>query len=73
MNRRAHGIGRMVTCVGLLSTGGYLGWRFATLPSHAPTWLVVLALVVEIVGFIGSSLLAWARAVLSSVKTSLRS
>ena len=60
MNRRAHGIGRMVTCVGLLSTGGYLGWRFATLPSHAPTWLVVLALVVEIVGFIGSSLLAWA-------------
>jgi hypothetical protein len=50
----------MVTCVGLLSTGGYLGWRFATLPSHAPTWLVVLALVVEIIGFIGSSLLAWA-------------
>jgi hypothetical protein len=60
MNRQAHGIGRMVTCVGLLSTGGYLGWRFATLPSHAPTWLVVLALVVEIIGFIGSSLLAWA-------------
>ncbi|MGZ4738229.1 MAG: hypothetical protein ACXVLM_03210 [Ilumatobacteraceae bacterium] len=60
MNRRAHGIGRLVTCVGLLSTGGYLGWRIATVPAHTPTWLVVLALAVEIVGFIGSGLLAWA-------------
>jgi hypothetical protein len=60
MNRRAHGIGRTVTCVGLLSTGGYLGWRIATLPNHTPTWLVVVALAVEIVGFVGSGLLAWA-------------
>ena len=60
MNRRAHGIGRIVACVGLLSTGGYLGWRIATLPSRTPTWLVVLALAVEIVGFVGSGLLAWA-------------
>ena len=60
MNRRAHGIGRVVTCAGLLSTGGYLGWRLATLPGHTPTWLVVLALAVEMVGFVGSALLAWA-------------
>ena len=60
MNRRAHGIGRIVACVGLLATGGYLGWRVATLPNHTPTWLVVLALAVETIGFVGSGLLAWA-------------
>ncbi|MGZ4725036.1 MAG: hypothetical protein ACXV8L_12580, partial [Ilumatobacteraceae bacterium] len=60
MNRRAHGIGRVMTCAGLMSTGGYLGWRIATVPGHTPTWLVVLALTVEMIGFVGSGLLAWA-------------
>lgn len=60
MNARAHSMGRGLTCLGLLSTGAYLGWRVATLPSHAPIWLVVLAIVVEIAGFIGSGLLMWA-------------
>ena len=60
MNRRAHGLGRGLTCLGLLSTAAYLGWRIATLPSRTPTWLVVVALAVEIVGFLGSILLTWA-------------
>ena len=60
MNRRAHRLGRGLTCVGLLSTSAYLGWRIATLPSRAPTWLVVVALAVEIIGFLGSILLTWA-------------
>jgi hypothetical protein len=60
MNRRAHGIGRGLTCLGLASTGAYLGWRIATLPSQPPIWLVGLAISVEIVGFIGSGLLMWA-------------
>ena len=57
MNRRAHRIGRGLTCLGLLSTAGYLGWRVATLPSQPPVWLVALAIVVEIAGFIGSGML----------------
>ncbi len=40
MNRRAHGLGRGLSCLGLLSTSAYLGWRITTLPSHTPTWLV---------------------------------
>ena len=60
MKRRAHRIGRGLTCLGLLSTGAYLGWRVATLPSHPPVWLVVLALAVELAGFIGSGVLMWA-------------
>jgi PilZ domain len=60
MNRRAHRIGRGLTCLGLLSTAGYLGWRLATLPSQPPKWLVGLAVIVEIGGFVGSGLLAWA-------------
>jgi hypothetical protein len=60
MNRRAHRIGRGVTCVGLASTGAYLGWRVATLPSQPPIWLVALAIVVEVAGFIGSGILTWA-------------
>ena len=60
MNRRAHRIGRGVTCLGLASTAAYLGWRLATLPSRPPIWLVVLAIVVEITGFIGSVILTWA-------------
>ncbi len=60
MNRRAHRIGRGLTCLGLLSTGTYLGWRVATLPSHPPVWLVALALGVELAGFVGSGVLMWA-------------
>jgi hypothetical protein len=60
MNRRAHRIGRGLTCLGLLSTGTYLGWRIATLPGHPPLWLVILAISVEIAGFIGSGVLMWA-------------
>jgi hypothetical protein len=60
MNRRAQRIGRGLTCLGLLSTAGYLGWRVTTLPGHSALWLVVLALGVEIVGFIGSGILMWA-------------
>ncbi|HEX2785062.1 MAG TPA: glycosyltransferase family 2 protein [Ilumatobacteraceae bacterium] len=60
MNRRAHGIGRLLACAGLLSTSAYLGWRITTLPGRSPTWLVVLALAVELVGFLGSILLTWA-------------
>ena len=60
MNRRAHRIGRGVTCLGLLSTTVYLGWRIATLPSRPPLWLVAVAIAVEVVGFVGSGLLAWA-------------
>ena len=55
MNRRAHTIGRGVTCLGLASTGGYLGWRLATLSNHAPIWLVGLALIVEITGSSGQA------------------
>lgn len=60
MNRRAHRIGRGLTCLGLLSTAGYLSWRIATLPSQPPVWLVALAIVVEIAGFVGSGVLMWA-------------
>ena len=60
MNRRMHRTGRGLTCLGLLSTGAYLGWRIATLPSKPPLWLVAVALAVEIAGFVGSALLAWA-------------
>jgi hypothetical protein len=60
MNRWAHGVGRGVACLGLLSTGAYLGWRVATLPTRSPTWLVAVALAVEIAGFLGSVLLTWA-------------
>ncbi len=60
MNRRTHTIGRGLTCLGLLSTGAYLGWRIATLPSKPPLWLVAVALAVEIAAFVGSALLTWA-------------
>ena len=60
MDRGTHRIGRGVTCLGLASTGAYLCWRTATLPSEPPVWLVALAIVVEITGFIGSGILAWA-------------
>jgi hypothetical protein len=60
MNRQAHNVGRGLTSLGLLSTVVYLGWRAATLPSGSPIWLVALALLVELVGFVGSALLAWA-------------
>jgi hypothetical protein len=60
MNRRAHRIGRGLTCLGLLATAGYLFWRVTTLPASAPIWLVALAVAVEIMGFVGSGLLAWA-------------
>jgi hypothetical protein len=60
MNRRMHRIGRGLTCLGLLSTGAYLCWRIGTLPSRPPLWLVVVALAVEIAGFVGSLLLTWA-------------
>ena len=60
MNRRAHSFGRGLTCLGLLATGAYLGWRLWTLPSDAPIWLVVVAFVVEVAGFVGSGLLMWA-------------
>ena len=60
MNRGRHRIGRGLTCLGLLSTAAYLGWRIATLPSRPPLWTVVLAIVVEIAGFVGSGILMWA-------------
>ena len=60
MNRWAHRTGRGLTCLGLLSTAAYLGWRIATLPSQPPLWIVVLAIVVEIAGFVGSGILMWA-------------
>ena len=60
MNGRAHRIGRGLTCLGLLSTMGYLGWRIATLPGRSPIWLVLLAIGVEVAGFIGSGILMWA-------------
>ncbi len=60
MNRRAHRVGRGLTCLGLLSTGAYLTWRVATLPSQPPIWLVALAICVEIAGFVGSGVLTWA-------------
>jgi len=60
MNRWAHRTGRGLTCLGLLSTGAYLAWRVATLPSEPPVWLVTLGIVVEIGGFIGSGVLMWA-------------
>lgn len=60
MNRRAHRFGRGLTCLGLLATGAYLGWRLWTLPSDAPIWLVVVAFAVEVAGFVGSGLLMWA-------------
>ena len=60
MNRRAHRFGRGLTCLGLLSTAAYLGWRVATLPGRPPVWLVAVALVVELAGFVGSGVLMWA-------------
>ena len=60
MERRRNRVGRVLTCLGLLSTTAYLGWRIATLPSGPPLWLVVLAIVVEVGGLVGSALLAWA-------------
>ncbi|HEY0521234.1 MAG TPA: glycosyltransferase family 2 protein [Ilumatobacteraceae bacterium] len=49
-----------MTCLGLASTAGYLGWRVVTVPGRPPIWLVALALIVEIGGFVGSGILAWA-------------
>ena len=60
MNRWGHRIGRVLTCLGLLSTVAYLGWRIATLPNQPPLWIVVLAITVEITGFVGSGILMWA-------------
>jgi Glycosyl transferase family 2 len=60
MNRRAHRIGRCLACLGVASTGAYLGWRVATLPSQPPIWLVALAIFVEVAGFVGSGVLMWA-------------
>jgi hypothetical protein len=60
MNRRAHRMGRVLTCLGLASTGAYLGWRIATLPGKPPVWLVASAICVEVAGFIGSWILMWA-------------
>ena len=60
MNRWAHGIGRGLAFAGMLATGAYLGWRIATLPSDSPIWLVALTLAVEVAGFGGTLLLAWA-------------
>lgn len=60
MNRRSHTIGRGLTCLGLVSTGAYLAWRLVTLPTDAPIWLVVVAVLVEITGFVGSGILTWA-------------
>lgn len=60
MNRLSHRIGRGLTCLGLLSTTAYLGWRIATLPSRPPLWIVVLAIAVEVAGFVGSGILTWA-------------
>ena len=60
MNRWGHRLGRGLTCLGLLSTASYLGWRIATLPSQPPLWIVALALLVEITGFVGSGILMWA-------------
>lgn len=60
MNRRAHRIGRWLTVLGLASTAAYLGWRIATLPANSPLWLVVVAICVEVAGFIGSGILMWA-------------
>src|SRR5258706_14363925 len=61
MNRRAHAIGRGLACLGLASTGAYLGWRITSWPGNTPKWLVIVALAIEIVGFCGSLLLTWAR------------
>ncbi|MEY2580349.1 MAG: hypothetical protein QOE09_198 [Ilumatobacteraceae bacterium] len=60
MNRWAHRIGRGLTFVGLLATGAYLCWRVGSFPGQAPIWVVVVAFVVEIAGFVGSGLLMWA-------------
>ena len=60
MNRWGHRIGRGLTCLGLMSTAAYLGWRIATLPSQPPLWIVALAIAVEISGFAGSGILMWA-------------
>ena len=60
MNRWRHRIGRGLTCLGLMSTAAYLGWRIATLPSQTPLWIVALAIAVEISGFLGSGVLMWA-------------
>jgi hypothetical protein len=60
MNRWGHRIGRGLTCLGLLSTTAYLGWRIAEMPSQPPVWIVVLAIAVEITGFVGSGILMWA-------------
>ncbi|HSB86480.1 MAG TPA: hypothetical protein VLD86_09230 [Ilumatobacteraceae bacterium] len=60
MNRWAHGVGRGLAAIGTLATAAYLGWRFATLPSGSPSWLVALSLAVEVVGFGSSLLLLWA-------------
>ena len=60
MNRRTHALGRGLTSLGLASTATYLAWRVATLPSRPPLWLVALAIVIEVTGFVGSGLLAWA-------------
>ena len=60
MNRRAHRIGRGLTCLGLLSTAEYLGWRLCDVAERPPVWLVALAFAVEIAGFVGSGVLMWA-------------
>jgi hypothetical protein len=49
----------VLAALGVASTAGYLIWRAGWSLQGAPLWLSVPALVVEVLGFLGSVLLVW--------------
>ncbi|MCE9621139.1 MAG: hypothetical protein K8R99_02215 [Actinomycetia bacterium] len=60
MRRTEHSIARAIVVAGLLASLGYLSWRALYTLAGTDLWLSVPAILVEIAGFVGSALLAWA-------------
>lgn len=60
MRRKEHTIARAFVATGLASGLGYLTWRALFSLASTDLWLSVPFLLIELAGFIGSALLAWA-------------
>jgi SdrD B-like domain len=53
-------LGRGIALVGLAFGAAYLGWRILATLGGVPFWLAAVALLVEVVGFVGVIALVWA-------------
>ncbi|MGD9999909.1 MAG: glycosyltransferase family 2 protein, partial [Ilumatobacteraceae bacterium] len=53
-------IGRVIAVVGLVFGVAYLGWRVSSTLAGAPPVLAGIALLVEVVGFVGAAVTVWA-------------